>query len=643
VGIALVVCVAPAILFVGFSSYTLSAILGASQHEADTDDVAKEASKTAATALQCRRYEKDALLNCRDRGAQDKYMAHWKEAVEQTSEKLKALSEETAPGAPLADEGAHSRFETMITGLEKYEAGFERLIAEDRATVEQDPATLNGRLGAYKDAVRDIISGCELINQEYTERAMPAEEAVHGALGNLATELMIGTAATAALGIASALVVPRLLTRRVTSLGHFADAVREGNLSARSPVEGKDELGRLSQAINAMLDNLASAVERERASATAEAEARQAGESKMRFMANMSHEIRTPMTAILGFTDLLLDPTLAPETRTAHTETIRRNGHHLLGVINDILDLSKLQAEKMTLSVEPAQVCRLIAEVAAMVRVRAAEKGVPLNVVYEFPMPEFIQTDGLRLRQVLVNLVSNAVKFTEKGSVRLVARADGLGAPKPFITFQVIDTGVGMTQDQLTRLFQPFTQVDDSATRRFGGTGLGLCISKELSERLGGSLSVESRQGEGTTFTLHLPVGTMEGVRLVHNAEEALGGSGAGVACGFDDPPERTHPSGRGRTGQPASDKTGPEQGRGGGRCGGERRTRPQSRAGSQDRWHTVRVDPDGHADAGDGRLQRNVAAARTRIYGRDRGADCARDVARPSTMPAGGVRRLRH
>ncbi|HYD00917.1 MAG TPA: ATP-binding protein, partial [Phycisphaerales bacterium] len=145
-----------------------------------------------------------------------------------------------------------------------------------------------------------------------------------------------------------------------------------------------------------------------------------------------------------------------------------------------------------------------------------------LNVVYEFPMPEFIQTDGQRLRQVLVNLLSNAVKFTEKGAVRLVARADGLAAPRPFITFQIADTGVGMSQEQLTRLFQPFTQVDDSATRRVGGTGLGLCISKELSERLGGTLSVDSAPGEGTTFTLRLPVGDMTGVRLVHNAEEAL-------------------------------------------------------------------------------------------------------------------------
>jgi CheY-like chemotaxis protein len=228
------------------------------------------------------------------------------------------------------------------------------------------------------------------------------------------------------------------------------------------------------------------------------------------------------MTAILGFTDLLLDPKLSLQNRMTYTETIRRNGNHLLGLINDVLDLSKIQAEKMALSVGPAQVCRLVAEAAAMVRVRAVEKNLPLNVVYEFPMPEYIQTDALRLRQVLVNLLSNAVKFTERGAVKLTARADGLNAPTPYITFIVADTGVGMSAEQVAGLFQAFSQVDDSATRRFGGTGLGLCISKELVERLGGSLRVESAPNQGTTFTVQMPVGDLKNVRLVHNAEEAL-------------------------------------------------------------------------------------------------------------------------
>ncbi|MFT3687272.1 MAG: ATP-binding protein [Phycisphaerales bacterium] len=519
---ALAVCLAPAVLVVAYSSVTLSATLADSEHEADVDDVGKDAALAAGSALQVRRYEKDVLLSCRDLAAQDEYVKLWKQACAETLKVLQEISGHTAPNSPLADAPAHESIQRLLDGFPEYQQTVEQLVAESRAQHEPDAVVLNNRLSAYKQVVRDAITVCQELNSTYTDRALPAEEAVHEGLGKLATTLAVSSVITAALGFVSVLLISSVLTRRIRRLGRFVDAVRAGDLDARVTVGGADEIGRLSLALNKMLDELSQSTARERAAAVAETEAREGGELKMRFLANMSHEIRTPMTAILGFTDLLLDPKLSVQNRMAYTETIRRNGNHLLGLINDVLDLSKIQAEKMALSVGPAHVCKLVAEAAAMVRVRAAEKNLPLNVVYEFPIPEHIQTDALRLRQVLVNLLSNAVKFTENGAVKLTARADGLNAPTPHITFIVADSGVGMSAEQVAGLFHAFSQVDDSATRRFGGTGLGLCISKELVERLGGSMRVESTRGVGTTFTVQMPVGDVKGMRLVYNAEEAL-------------------------------------------------------------------------------------------------------------------------
>lgn len=251
-------------------------------------------------------------------------------------------------------------------------------------------------------------------------------------------------------------------------------------------------------------------------------EAEASSRSKSEFLANMSHEIRTPMTAILGYSDLLDEQlgNAGDETTYALIDTIRRNGKHLLTLINDILDLSKIEAGKMTIErigVSPAQIAQ---DAASLMRGRAAEKGVELKVDYDFPIPRKIRTDAVRLRQILVNLVGNAVKFTQEGSVTLrVGYEDGIAR------FDVIDTGIGMDDRQVGRLFSDFTQADTSMTRRFGGTGLGLSISRRLAAMLGGDVVVESEPGEGSTFTATVEAPDAESGGMIANTTELESGA----------------------------------------------------------------------------------------------------------------------
>ncbi|MEN6458967.1 MAG: PAS domain S-box protein [Thermoguttaceae bacterium] len=233
-----------------------------------------------------------------------------------------------------------------------------------------------------------------------------------------------------------------------------------------------------------------------------------ANRAKSEFLANMSHEIRTPMTAILGFADLLGASALSASEQAECIEAIRGNGESLLGLIGDILDLSKIEAEKLTLEKESCSLRGLVEEVVSTIRVQAEKKRLTLKVDYELPLPETICTDPLRLRQILVNLLGNAVKFTQRGQVRLALRCLGGADGVTRMQFAVSDTGIGIEADKLADLFQPFTQVDGSASRRFGGTGLGLAISKRLAIALGGDIEVTSEPGKGSTFTATIDPGS---------------------------------------------------------------------------------------------------------------------------------------
>ena len=242
--------------------------------------------------------------------------------------------------------------------------------------------------------------------------------------------------------------------------------------------------------------------------------------SKSEFLANMSHEIRTPMTAIMGFADVLFEHGNlegAPPERVEAAQTIKRNGEYLLGLINDILDLSKIEAGKMTVERIACKPCEIVAEVVSLMRVRADAKGIPLKIEYTGAIPEIIQTDPTRLRQTLINLIGNAIKFTEVGEVQLITRFVD-DKDKPVMQFDVVDTGLGMTEEQGARLFRPFTQADASTTRKFGGTGLGLAISKRLTEMLGGNISVvETKAGVGTRIRVTVATGPLDDVKMLED------------------------------------------------------------------------------------------------------------------------------
>ena len=256
--------------------------------------------------------------------------------------------------------------------------------------------------------------------------------------------------------------------------------------------------------------------------------------AKSRFLANMSHEIRTPMTAIVGYAELMAndDELLADRDRMRETAAIvQRNGEHLLTIINDILDISKIDAGKMTTESVRTNLRELVGDVYELHRSRATHKGIRLEIQQRDALPDAVMADPVRIRQVLMNLVNNAIKFTESGSVTLrmevvesAETGDGAeersGFEEPVLRLSVIDTGIGMSEEQVERLFSAFQQADDSMARRFGGTGLGLVISKRLAELMHGDVVVRSRLGGGSTFTLELPLALAEDAKWIEPGAE---------------------------------------------------------------------------------------------------------------------------
>ncbi|MDF1611383.1 ATP-binding protein [Stygiobacter electus] len=252
-------------------------------------------------------------------------------------------------------------------------------------------------------------------------------------------------------------------------------------------------------------DNLEKLVEERTAQlAAAKAEAEQANRAKSIFLANMSHEIRTPMNAIIGFSDMLYS-SLTDEKNKKRVEAIRSSGKTMLSLINDILDLSKVEAGKLTLAPEPVNVVKLAEEIEVVFLQKISQKHLDFMIETESDIPSLLLLDGLRLRQVLFNLIGNAVKFTEKGHIILILDKKVRGENLIDLIISVEDTGIGIPEDEQKIIFEPFTQQKEQSAKKYGGTGLGLAISKRLIEMMGGEIKLKSEKGKGSTFTIFIP------------------------------------------------------------------------------------------------------------------------------------------